>query len=137
MTNLATNTSIKTQTINTVEGKATHGDIQLKVMMAGDAMTVLEIRYMPGAGTPLHVHQHESMVYVMSGRVAMIVGKDTTSSAPATPAATRRASPTASKASKSRWSSKSHPPLSPSPPSSAPTSPPHLMPPRSERGLRR
>ena len=76
MTNLAINTSIKTQTINTVEGKATHGDIQLKVMMAGDAMTVLEIRYMPGAGTPLHVHQHESMVYVMSGRVAMIVGKD-------------------------------------------------------------
>jgi quercetin dioxygenase-like cupin family protein len=76
MTNLAVNADVPVQTIKTVEGKAAHGDIQLKVMMAGDAMTVLEIIYAVGAGTPMHVHQHESMVYVMSGRVAMIVGKD-------------------------------------------------------------
>ena len=76
MTYLATNKSVPTQSIKTVEGKATHGDIQLKAMMTGDEMTVLEIRYMPGAGTPMHVHQHESMVYVMSGRVAMTVGKE-------------------------------------------------------------
>jgi quercetin dioxygenase-like cupin family protein len=74
VTYLATNESVPAQAIKTVEGHKAHGDIMLKAMMSGDEMTLLEIRYAPGAGTPMHVHQHESLVYVMSGRVAMEVG---------------------------------------------------------------
>ncbi|MEE8518333.1 MAG: cupin domain-containing protein, partial [Dehalococcoidia bacterium] len=76
MVNVATNASVRSQSISTVEGKATHGEISLKAMLSGDEMTMLEIRYAPGAGTPMHVHGHESVVYVMSGRVATTVGKE-------------------------------------------------------------
>jgi len=76
MSYLKTNESVTAQAIKTVEGKKAHGDIILKAMMSGDEMTMLEIRYAPGAGTPMHVHKHESVVYVMSGRVAMVVGKE-------------------------------------------------------------
>ena len=76
MTNLTKNESVPTQMVKTVEGRDTHGDIHLKALMSGDEMTLLEIRYLPGAGTPMHVHQHESLVYVMSGRVAMVVGRE-------------------------------------------------------------
>lgn len=74
MAYLATNDSVPSQSIKTVEGRPVHGDIHLKAMLSGDEMTLLEIRYLPGAGTPMHVHQHESLVYVMSGRVEMVVG---------------------------------------------------------------
>jgi quercetin dioxygenase-like cupin family protein len=77
MVDVVTNESVRSQVISSVEGKQTHGDIALKALMSGDEMTLLEIRYAPGAGTPMHVHQHESVVYVLSGRVSTTVAKET------------------------------------------------------------
>ena len=70
---LAKNTEVKEQVITTVEGKQLKGEVKLKAMMAGNEMTLLEIQYPPGTGTPTHVHQHESIVYVVKGKVKMTV----------------------------------------------------------------
>ena len=76
MGNLSRNADVPAQPVTGVEGRPAHGSISLKAMMTGDLMTVLEIRYAPGAGTSTHVHQHESIVYVASGRVRMRVGDE-------------------------------------------------------------
>jgi quercetin dioxygenase-like cupin family protein len=56
--------------INTLEGKPVYGgDLIVKPMMQGDEMTLLEIYYAAGVGTPLHSHRHESIVYVVSGKL--------------------------------------------------------------------
>src|ERR687897_292074 len=41
-----------------------------------DEMTLLEIHYQPGVGAPLHVHSHESLAYVVKGKVKMTVGNE-------------------------------------------------------------
>lgn len=70
---LAKNVEVKEQVLTTVEGKQLKGEVRLKAMMAGNQMTLLEIQYAPGTGTPTHVHQHESLVYVVKGKVKMTV----------------------------------------------------------------
>ena len=40
----------------------------------GEHMTFLEIQYEKGTGAPLHVHSHESLVYVISGRLKTTIG---------------------------------------------------------------
>ena len=39
-------------------------------------MTILELHYQPGTKAPLHTHTHESLVYVVSGRVKTWIGDD-------------------------------------------------------------
>jgi quercetin dioxygenase-like cupin family protein len=73
---LSKNSDVEGRLIKTVEGKVLEGKVVLKPMMMGDQMTLLEIQYAAGAGTPTHVHQHESVVYVVKGRVKMVVGKE-------------------------------------------------------------
>ncbi len=65
---LAKNAEVKEQVLTTVEGKQLKGEVRLKAMMAGN-----QIQYAPGTGTPTHVHQHESLVYVVKGKVKMTV----------------------------------------------------------------
>ncbi len=74
--NLSRNAEVKELRIKTVEGKALHGDVITKPLMAGDQMTLLEIQYAPGAGAPLHIHKHETLAYVVKGKVKMTVGNE-------------------------------------------------------------
>lgn len=71
------NTDVETRKIRTVEGLPTHGEISMKPLMIGNKMLLLEIHYPPGAGAPLHTHQHETVAYVVRGKVKMTVGKET------------------------------------------------------------
>lgn len=73
---LSRNAEVKGRKIRTVEGKEIRGHLVVKPLIAGDQMTLLEIQYAPGVGAPLHVHQHESLAYVVKGKVKMIVGKE-------------------------------------------------------------
>ena len=52
------------------------GDLVVKPLIKGDEMTLLEIHYQPGVGAPLHIHAHESLAYVVKGKVKMTVGKE-------------------------------------------------------------
>jgi quercetin dioxygenase-like cupin family protein len=63
--------------VSTVEGKPSYGgDLVVKPLIQGDEMTVLEIQYQAGVGAPLHSHTHESVAYVVRGKVKSTVGSD-------------------------------------------------------------
>jgi quercetin dioxygenase-like cupin family protein len=73
----ARNSDVKTVAVNAVEGKPTFGgDMLVKPLMKGDEMTFLEIHYAAGVGAPLHTHTHESIAYVVKGKVKSTVGAD-------------------------------------------------------------
>ena len=76
MTNLSRNADVKDLFIKLVEGLPIKGNVRMKPMMTGDQMTLLEIHYAPGAGAPLHVHQHETLAYVVEGKVKVWVGDE-------------------------------------------------------------
>jgi quercetin dioxygenase-like cupin family protein len=71
------NTDVEAVAVKSVEGKAVFGgDLMVKPLMKGDEMTFLEIRYAAGVGAPLHSHTHESIAYVVKGKVKSTVGSD-------------------------------------------------------------
>lgn len=70
------NTDVAARKIRTVEGLSTHGEISMKPLMVGDQMVLLEAHYPPGAGAPLHIHQHETVCYVVRGKVKVTVGEE-------------------------------------------------------------
>jgi quercetin dioxygenase-like cupin family protein len=70
------NSDIEAVAVKSVEGKAVYGgDMLVKPLIKGDEMTFLEIRY-AGVGSPLHTHTHESIAYVVKGKVKSTVGAD-------------------------------------------------------------
>lgn len=73
---LSRNSEVKGLIVKSIEGKPMNGDLVVKPMIKGDEMTLLEIHYEPGVGAPLHVHQHESLAYVVKGKVKMTVGQE-------------------------------------------------------------
>lgn len=73
---LSKNSDVKGLVVKSIEGKPMNGDLLVKPLIKGDEMTLLEIHYEPGVGAPLHVHSHESLAYVVKGKVKMTVGKE-------------------------------------------------------------
>ena len=69
------NTDVKAVAVKAIEGKPVYGgDILVKPLIKGDEMTFLEIHYAAGVGAPLHTHTHESIAYVVKGKVKSTVG---------------------------------------------------------------
>jgi quercetin dioxygenase-like cupin family protein len=69
------NAEVAAVAVKAVEGKPMYGgDMLVKPLIKGDAMTLLEIHYASGVGAPLHTHTHESIAYVVKGKVKSIVG---------------------------------------------------------------
>ena len=62
--------------VSSIEGKPLHGQLVLKPLLRGEQMTMLELHYQPGTKAPLHTHTHESLIYVVSGRVRTWIGDD-------------------------------------------------------------
>jgi quercetin dioxygenase-like cupin family protein len=52
------------------------GEMFVKPLMKGDEMTFLENHYAADVGAPLHAHTHESIAYVVKGKVKSTVGSD-------------------------------------------------------------
>ena len=64
--------------VRAIEGAEVHGDaLQVRPLIAGDAMTLLEIHYAAGSGTGPHAHDHESVIYVVRGRIRTQIGSET------------------------------------------------------------
>ena len=73
----ARNTEVSEIRVRAVEGQPTYGgELAVKPLIKGDAMTLLEIRYAAGVGAPLHAHTHESIAYVVRGKVKSTVGSE-------------------------------------------------------------
>jgi quercetin dioxygenase-like cupin family protein len=71
------NADVEAVTINAIEGKPVYGgNIFIKPLIKGDEMTFLEIHYAAGVGAPLHTHTHESIAYVVQGKVKSTVGSE-------------------------------------------------------------
>ena len=68
----------KTIRVGTLEGKPVYGgELEVKLRVSGDEMILLEIFYAAGVGTPLHSHTHESVIYLVSGKLkGTIDGKE-------------------------------------------------------------
>lgn len=63
--------------VTAIEGAVMYGgEMLVKPLIKGDEMTFLEIHYEPGVGAPLHIHEHESLAYVVTGKVKMTVGQE-------------------------------------------------------------
>ena len=74
---LSKNADVKPITVKAIEGKPMYGgDLLVKPLIKGDEMTFLEIYYTPGVGAPLHVHTHESLAYVVKGKVKILLDID-------------------------------------------------------------
>ena len=65
----------ETETIypDKVEGLPFQGRVSLKAMLSGENMVMIEMRYPKGASSPEHAHDHESVCYVVSGRVRGVI----------------------------------------------------------------
>jgi quercetin dioxygenase-like cupin family protein len=71
------NADVEAVAVSAVEGKQIYGgEMLVKPLIKGDEMTFLEIRYAPGVGAPLHTHTHESIAYVVKGKVKSTVGSE-------------------------------------------------------------
>ena len=64
----------RTIDVKSIEGQLTFGNLQATPLIMGEHMTFLEIHYEKSTGAPLHVHSHESLVYVISGRLKTTIG---------------------------------------------------------------
>ena len=73
------NDEVDSLNLTTVEGLPFDGKVTMKVMMAGEHMNMLEICYPAGSSSPPHTHRHESVCYVISGRImGTVEGKTVT-----------------------------------------------------------
>ena len=71
------NADVEAVPVSAVEGKPLYGgDMLVKPLIKGEEMTLLEIHYAAGVGAPLHTHTHESIAYVVKGKVKSTVGSD-------------------------------------------------------------
>ena len=71
------NADVKAVAVSAVEGKPMYGgDMLVKPLIKGDEMTFLEIHYAAGVGAPPHTHTHESIAYVVKGKVKSTVGAE-------------------------------------------------------------
>ena len=71
------NADVKAVAVRAVKGRPMYGgDMFVKPLMKGDEMTFLEIHYAAGVGAPLHAHTHESIAYVVKGKVKSTVGSE-------------------------------------------------------------
>src|SRR5260370_35338776 len=71
------NADVEAVAVSAVEGKPMYGgNMLVKPLIKGDEMTFLEIHYAAGGGAPLHTHTHESIAYVVNGKVKSTVGSE-------------------------------------------------------------
>ena len=71
------NADVEAVVVSAIEGKPVYGgNLFVKPLIKGDEMTFLEIHYAAGVGAPLHTHTHESIAYVVKGKMKSTVGSE-------------------------------------------------------------
>ncbi len=60
--------------IEKVEGIALPHPAEVRVLAEGDEMILLEVTMPPGQSSPPHVHDHESVGYLVSGAARTVIG---------------------------------------------------------------
>jgi quercetin dioxygenase-like cupin family protein len=70
------NAQVDSQPVHAIEGQPNTGTVFVKRLMDGESMTLLEVRMRAGVASSPHAHAHESVIYVVSGRLKTIVNND-------------------------------------------------------------
>jgi len=70
------NAQVDSQPFGTIEGQPNTGTFFVKPLMHGQNMALLEIRVRAGVSSPIHTHAHESLIYVVSGRLKTIINDE-------------------------------------------------------------
>ena len=70
------NADVASLVVTSIEDKPVSGSLLLKPLIRGSQMTLLELQYQPGTNAPIHVHAHESLVYVVKGLVKTTIGNE-------------------------------------------------------------
>jgi quercetin dioxygenase-like cupin family protein len=66
--------SVVAEPVSTIEGAAEMGDLAIKALMVTDDVLVMEVRRGKGLVDPDHAHaDHESICYLVSGRMRVII----------------------------------------------------------------
>ncbi len=73
---ISKNADVASLVVTSIEDKPVSGSLVLKPLIRGNEMTLLELHYQPGTNAPIHVHAHESLVYVVKGLVKTTVGNE-------------------------------------------------------------
>ena len=63
--------------IKSVQGLATTGKVEAKALFGGENMVMIKMHLPAGAGSPPHTHEHESLVYVVAGKVQVVIEDET------------------------------------------------------------
>lgn len=73
--NHAKNAGVEALLIESIEGAPTRGGaFHIKPMLKGEHMSLLEVHLQPGVASATHAHDHESLLYIVRGKVRTIVG---------------------------------------------------------------
>ena len=63
--------------VKSIEGRATYGGgLMANPLIMGEHMTSSEITFTNGTGAPVHVYAHESLVYMVRGRIKTTIGEE-------------------------------------------------------------
>lgn len=63
--------------IQSIEGLPVRGSVEMRPLIEGDLMVMLEVHYPAGAASPVHAHSHESLCYIVAGKARASVGDET------------------------------------------------------------
>jgi quercetin dioxygenase-like cupin family protein len=71
------NAQVDSQAVSVIEGQPNTGIFFVKPLIGGANMALLEVRVRAGAASSMHAHSHESLIYVVSGRLKTIIDNET------------------------------------------------------------
>ena len=71
------NEQVESQPVSAIEGRPNTGTVFVKPLMRGESMALLEVRMLAGVASSLHMHAHESLLYVVSGSLRTTVNEET------------------------------------------------------------
>ena len=64
---------VKAKPVTLIEGTPTSGTFFIKPMLNGDRIAMLEVRMAQGVSSQMHMHTHESLLYVISGSLKTVI----------------------------------------------------------------
>jgi quercetin dioxygenase-like cupin family protein len=71
------NAHVASQPVGSIEGQRSTGPIFVKPLIRGQSMSLMEVRVAAGVASALHTHSHESLIYVVSGKLSTTIGEET------------------------------------------------------------
>ena len=71
------NAKVTSQPVGAVEGRRNNGTFLVKPLICGESMALLELCGRAGVASAVHRNSHESVIYVVSGRLKTTIGDDT------------------------------------------------------------